>query len=418
MQLRRSSFAVVAVAVVVIVGGLLGVAPRSATAVSRRSRAVLAVGNSYDGTITLIDAHTLTRLGSPLNVIPDGDTPRDPTQAAAYPSIIASRGEFNYSQDIAVSPDGAVLYVSRGYLGDVAAFSLRTRALLWRLEVPGLRADHLAVSPDGRRLFVSVLPGTRVWAINTRTHRFIGSYQAGDFPHVLEFSPDGRHLYSGSLGNQLAPYGQDRGIHQLTVADPRTLHVVRIYRFKAGVRPFTFAPGGRLLVLQLSYFNGFKVLNLRTGRIVRTVNLPKRGPGRTLAPQNYPNSAAHHGIAISGDTSAMPAQSPTTPLSSHCARAGFTRSSRLAKHLLRQSRGPAESCASSPTADRLPSTEPKSPTALATACQRSTTRRAVRWPASTSEPTHSARSSRRFRIPSFALADSCPRPSRCLSPPL
>jgi DNA-binding beta-propeller fold protein YncE len=302
MQLRRSSFAVVAVAVVVTVGGLLGVVPKSATAVSRRSRAVLAVGNSYDGTITLIDAHTLKRLGSPLNVIPDGDTPRDPTQAAAYPSIIASRGEFNYSQDIAVSPDGAVLYVSRGYLGDVAAFSLRTRALLWRLEVPGLRADHLAVSPDGRRLFVSVLPGTRVWAINTRTHRFIGSYRAGDFPHVLEFSPDGRHLYSGSLGNQLAPYGQDRGIHQLTVTDPRTLHVVRIYRFKAGVRPFTFAPGGRLLVLQLSYFNGFKVLNLRTGRIVRTVNLPKRGPGRTLAPQNYPNSAAHHGIAISGDT--------------------------------------------------------------------------------------------------------------------
>ncbi len=158
------------------------------------------------------------------------------------------------------------------------------------------------ISPDGRRLFVTALPGTRVWAIDTRTHRFIGSYPAGDFPHVLEFSPDGRRLYGGSLGNQLAPYGQDRGTHQLTVADPRTLNVVRSYRFKAGVRPFAFAPGGRLLVLQLSYFNGFKVLDLTTGRIVRAVNLPKRGPGRALAPKAYPNSAAHHGIAISGET--------------------------------------------------------------------------------------------------------------------
>ncbi len=302
MRVRRSSFAVVAVAAVIVVGGLLGAIPHSASAVSRRARAVLAVGNSYDGTVTLIDAHTLRRLGPPLNVIPDGDTPRDRTQAAVYPALIASRGEFNYSQDIAISPDGGVLYVSRGYLGDVAAFSLRTRKLLWRLEVPGLRADHLVLSPDGRRLFVSVLPGTRVWAISTRSHRFVGSYPAGDFPHVLEFSPDGRRLYSGSLGNQLAPYGQDRGIHQLAVTDPRTLHVLHVYRFKAGVRPFTFAPGGRRLVFQLSYFNGFKVLDLRTGRIVRTVNLPKRGPGRTLAPQNYPNAAAHHGIAISGNT--------------------------------------------------------------------------------------------------------------------
>jgi DNA-binding beta-propeller fold protein YncE len=302
VQLRRSLLAAGAVTALVIIQALAGVIARSATAAPRPSRAVLAVGNSYDGTVTLIDAHTLKRLGLPLNVIPDGDTPRDPTQAAAYAAIIASRGEVNYAQDIAVSPNGGILYVSRGYLGDVAAFSLRTRALLWRLEVPGFRADHLVLSPDGRRVFITALPGTRVWAIDTRTHRFIGSYQAGDFPHVLEFSPDGRRLYSGSLGNQLAPYGQDRGIHQLTVADPQTFHVVRIYRFKAGVRPFAFAPGGHLLVLQLSYLNGFKVLDLRTGRIVRTVNLPKRGPGRTLAPQNYPNSAAHHGIAISGDT--------------------------------------------------------------------------------------------------------------------
>jgi DNA-binding beta-propeller fold protein YncE len=302
VQLRRSLLAAGAVTALVIVQPLAGFIPRSATASPTPPRAVLAVGNSYDGTVTLIDAHTLKRLGAPLNVITDGNTPRDPTQAAAYPAIIASRGEVNYTQDIAVSPGGGALYVSRGYLGDVAAFSLRTRALLWRLEVPGLRADHLVISPDGRRLFVTALPGTRVWAIDIRAHRFIGSYQAGDFPHVLEFSPDGRRLYSGSLGDQLAPYGQDRGIHQLTVADPQTLRVLRSDRFNAGVRPFAFAPGGRLLVLQLSYFNGFKVVDLRTGKVVRTVNLPKRGPGRTLAPQNYPNSAAHHGIAISGDT--------------------------------------------------------------------------------------------------------------------
>jgi DNA-binding beta-propeller fold protein YncE len=277
-----------------------GVSKTRSSSSGSGSHLVLAVANSYDGTVDLIDARTFHRLGRPLNVIPDGSTPRDPQQAAAYPLILARQGEVNYTQEVAFSPDGKTLYVSRGYLGDVAAFSVATHRLLWRLEVPGLRADHLAVAPDGRHLFVSVLPGTKVYVINTRTHRFGGSYEAGTFPHVLEFSPDSRFIYSGSLGNQLAPYGQDHGIHQITVANANTLKVVRTYRFAAGVRPFAFA-SANLLVVQLSYFSGFEVLNLATGH-TRTVKLPLLGPGKTLAPQNYPNAAADHGIAVSGNT--------------------------------------------------------------------------------------------------------------------
>jgi DNA-binding beta-propeller fold protein YncE len=158
------------------------------------------------------------------------------------------------------------------------------------------------VSPDGQSLFATSLPGTQVFKISTSTHEVVGSYDAGDYPHVLEFSPTGNYLYSGSLGNQLAPYGFDTGVHEIAVADPETLQVTRTYQFDAGVRPFEFTPDGRRLVLQLSYFNGFEVLDLASGRIVRTVELPLRGPGRGLAPQDYPNAAAHHGIAISGDT--------------------------------------------------------------------------------------------------------------------
>ncbi len=119
---------------------------------------------------------------------------------------------------------------------------------------------------------------------------------------MIELSPDGRYVYSGSLGNQLVPYGQNQGLHQLVVVNARTLERVRTYRFQAGVRPFAFAANGGEVVVQLSYFNGFKVLNLKTGRIIRTVRLPLRGPARHLARQDYPNEAAHHGIAVHGGT--------------------------------------------------------------------------------------------------------------------
>src|SRR2546430_123981 len=78
-----------------------------------RARAVLVVGNSYSGTVDLIDAASLRRLGRPMSVIPDGRTPRDPGQAKAYPALIANRGEVNYAQEVALSKDGATLYVSR-----------------------------------------------------------------------------------------------------------------------------------------------------------------------------------------------------------------------------------------------------------------------------------------------------------------
>jgi len=259
---------------------------------------VLLVANSDVGTVTLIDAHTLKPMGE-INVIPDGDTPQDPAQAAVYPAIKARQG-VNFAQGIAISPGGQTLYVSRGYLGDVAGLDIATGRLSWRLQTSSLRADHVALSPDGRRLFVSALTSNQVQVIDTASHAFVGSFATGDWPHVLGFSPDGRYLYNGSLGNQLAPQGLD-GNKQITVADSTTLQVLRTYPFQAGVRPFVVTPDGNTMFVQLSYLNGFVVLDLPSGRVVTTVHLPVSGPGASMRQQDYPNQAAHHGIDLSPD---------------------------------------------------------------------------------------------------------------------
>jgi DNA-binding beta-propeller fold protein YncE len=172
--------------------------------------------------------------------------------------------------------------------------------MLWRTDLPSIRADHAKVSPDGSRLFVTALPGNKVYALDTRHGRVTGSFTAGDYPHELEFSRDGRFVYNGSLGDQLAPIGQDHGLHQITVANARTLRIVRTYRFADGVRPFAIAPNGKGIVLQLSFLNGFVDLDLRTDRR-RTIKLPLSRDAARLPVADYPNRAAHHGIALSHD---------------------------------------------------------------------------------------------------------------------
>ncbi|MDX6641400.1 MAG: hypothetical protein QOF12_2411 [Solirubrobacteraceae bacterium] len=269
-----------------------------ALAVPAAARSIVFVGNLEAGTVTVVDATKLHVLGT-IDVIPDGSTPRDPAQAAVYPGLVAAKG-INYVQGLAVSPNGRTLYVSRGYLGDVTAFDIATRRQLWRVQTASLRADHIALSRDGRRLFVSALTANEVQVIDTRTHQVVGSFPTGDWPHVLELTPDGRSIVNGSLGNQLLPSAAPT-TRTLTFADPTTLAVQRTFSFAAGVRPFMFSPDGRRIYVQLSFLNGFAVVDATTGRTIRTVALPVAGPAVGEAPSSYPNQAAHHGIALSGD---------------------------------------------------------------------------------------------------------------------
>lgn len=288
----------VAVAVLALVGAAVSVGARRHNRHAPRTVPVLMVGNYRGGTVTVIDQLTFRVLGR-INVTPDGKTPQDPAQAAIYPALVKSKG-VDYVQGLALSPDGRTLYVSRGYLGDVAAFDIASGHMLWRLEVAGVRADHVALAPDGSRLFVSALTANEVQVINTRTHRFIGSFPTGYWAHVDEFTPNHRFVVNGSLGNQLFPNGAPNRFW-LTFADPHTLRVKRVLKFGAGVRPFTFSPDGRLVYVQFSYFNGFKVVSTSTGAIVHTVKLPVRGPAVGEPPSKYPNEAAHHGITLSGN---------------------------------------------------------------------------------------------------------------------
>jgi DNA-binding beta-propeller fold protein YncE len=262
------------------------------------ARPVLFVGNVEDGTVTVVDSRALKVIGT-LDVTPDGKTPQDPVQAMVYPLLVQAKGT-NFVQGLAVSPNGRTLYVSRGFLGDVAAFDIATRRLLWRFQIEGIRADHLALSPDGKRLFVSALTSNKVQVLDTKTHALVGSFPTGDWPHVLEFTPDDKFVVNGSLGNQLLPDGAPTRF-EITVADPVTLQVVHTFSYDAGVRPFVFSPDGAHAYVQFSYFSGFREISTASGAVTRTKDLPVMGPQTTMQPSDYPNQAAHHGIDLSGD---------------------------------------------------------------------------------------------------------------------
>jgi DNA-binding beta-propeller fold protein YncE len=285
-------------------------------------REVLLVGNSVSGSVSFLDAHSFENLGS-VNVIPDlnevlalinGDFLR----AVAYPLVKngqlihhfePSSGD-RFVDDVFVSPDGSVLYVSRSNLGDVAAFDL-TKAghpRLWRTFVDGLKADHATISPDGSRLVVSATTAQVSDVFDAKTGRIVGTFPTGSFPHQNDYSADGKHIYNSSIGDvgyESVSYANNAsaGDRWLVKVDASTLKVVRTWVFEYGIRPNVVTADETILYTQLSYFNGVVKYDLTNAReIARNEQPLNEFAMRTYKTYDeFPHDSAHHGLALSGD---------------------------------------------------------------------------------------------------------------------
>lgn len=292
-------------ATALLAGGAAYSAPAAAQAPSAAVlRDVVLIGNAQAGTVSFLDGHTFENLGS-FDVVPDKQRRLDEmtlVEKAAYEIVRGQAGD-KFADDVALSPDGRTLYVSRNILADAAAFDLATGRQLWRFRVSGFKADHLALSPDGSRLVISATTASEAQVIDTATGTQVGRFATGTYPHGNDYSPDGTRIYNSSIGTTLLPKALNflKGQRQLTVVDADTLRTLRTYQFEYGIRPAVFMPDGKTMYAQLSYLNGFVEYDLEQGRILRTMTLPYSDAGRALKPDEYPQNSAHHGLAVSGD---------------------------------------------------------------------------------------------------------------------
>jgi YVTN family beta-propeller protein len=285
-------------------------------------RQVLLVANSVSGNVHFIDVNTLENLGS-VNVIPDlsevmSAINADLVRAVAYPAVKngqlihhfePSNGD-RFVDDVFVSPDGTVLYVSRSNLGDVAAFDLSKagQPRLWRNFVDGLKADHATIAPDGSKLIVSATTARVGDVIDAKTGKVVGTFPTGAFPHQNDYSADGKYIYNSSIGD--VGYGSvsyannaQAGDRWLVKVDASTLKVVSTWKFEYGIRPNVVTADGATLYAQLSYLNGVIKYDLASSRELSRNEQPlNEFAMKTYASYDeFPHDSAHHGLALSGD---------------------------------------------------------------------------------------------------------------------
>ena len=286
-------------------------------------RDVLLVGNSVSGTVTFLDAKTFENLGS-VGVIPDFNEVTaainaDLVRFIAYPIVKnaqllhhfePSNGD-RYVDDVFVSPEGTVLYVSRSNLGDVAAFDLTKAAQprLWRTFVDSPKADHATISPDGSKLVVSATGTSRLAdVIDAHTGKIVGSFATGAYPHQNDYSADGKHVYNSSIGNvgyQAVTYQNNAqaGDRWLIKVDATNFLVEKTWIFDWGIRPNVITADETIMYAQLSYLNGVIKYDLAASKELQRSEQPLSAFAlSTYATYDeYPHHSAHHGLALSKD---------------------------------------------------------------------------------------------------------------------
>jgi 6-phosphogluconolactonase (cycloisomerase 2 family) len=163
---------------------------------------------------------------------------------------------------LAVTPDGRFLYVGHGdpgegrprSVGAITAFAITGDGRLVPVGAPirvGRFCGAMAITPDGRRLYLVCQDTDELYGFSIGSRGELAPlprspYAVSDFPEGITTSPDGRFVYTASVGLGTTPAGNG-AVSGFAIDGLGALTPVPGSPFAAGVGPvgITILPNGR-----------------------------------------------------------------------------------------------------------------------------------------------------------------------------
>lgn len=175
------------------------------------------------------------------------------------------------------------LYVST--TESITCFDLTSDRVLWEKKYPG-GCDRLAISPDGKMLFVPTFEGDRWHVVDAIGGDIVAPIVTGAGAHNTIVGPDGAEAYLAGLKSP-----------NLAVVDTHTLKVLRsVGSFSDSIRPFTINGAQTRVYVNVNKLLGFEIGDLKSGRVLRTVSVQGFPTGEVKR-----HGCPSHGIALSPD---------------------------------------------------------------------------------------------------------------------
>ena len=184
---------------------------------------------------------------------------------------------------IAASAKTGTVYVTS--LAHTIAIDAVTGKRIWDKTYDG-GCDRLAISPDGKTLYVPELEGPAWHVVNASTGDVIATIETNSGSHNTIYSADGMHVYLAGLRSPVLSVA-DASAHKVTST---------VGPFDNFIRPFTVNGSNTLAFVNINGLLGFEVGDIRTGRKLYRVEVEgyKQGPVKR-------HGCPSHGIALTPD---------------------------------------------------------------------------------------------------------------------
>jgi DNA-binding beta-propeller fold protein YncE len=183
---------------------------------------------------------------------------------------------------VASAKTGRVFVTSLNHLVAIDAISGKR---IWEKTYEG-GCDRLAITPDGKTLFVPQLEGPVWHVVNAANGNVITQIETKSASHNTICSADGKYAYMAGLKSPL-----------LSIADARTHKVVKtVGPFAHVIRPFTVNGSNTLAFVNINDLLGFEVGDISTGKKLHRVEVAgfQKGPVKR-------HGCPSHGIGLTYD---------------------------------------------------------------------------------------------------------------------
>jgi YVTN family beta-propeller protein len=178
-------------------------------------------------------------------------------------------------EQLAVSADGKRLYIASEDTGQAIVADAADGRVIAKLTVGG-EPEGVTLSPDGRHVYVSSEEDHHVAVIDTAGNRIVATLNVGLRPRFTEFSDDGALAFVS---------GENDGT--ITVIDARALKVLRTIKLQGALtRPvgMVVAHDGKRLYTVTGRGKTLLELDIATGKVLRSVEVGPRPWGVSLSP--------------------------------------------------------------------------------------------------------------------------------------
>ena len=184
---------------------------------------------------------------------------------------------------IAASAQTGRVYVTS--LNRMIAIDAVSGKAIWDKTYEG-GCDRMAISPDGKLLYVPQLEGPAWHVVDAATGTVIATIETKSGSHNTIYSAAGDRVYLAGLHSPI-----------LSIADPKTHTVVStVGPFADVIRPFTVNGTNSLAYVNVNNLLGFEIGDIRTGKKLYHVEVQGYAKGE---PKRHGCPA--HGIALTQD---------------------------------------------------------------------------------------------------------------------